>query len=536
MKIFRKITSLLLGASMALGIGLGISQSNSVIPVHAVDSTTEYTLINDTADLEVGKSYIITNGISDTVRAIAVDSNSNNRKTTEVTVVDGKITRGASIMSFTLGGEEDAWTFATENYAGTAGYLASASNDKNYLRVISTAGLATISFNSDEAVINIGPHSTRTQIRYNPNNGSPLFACYSSGQQPVYLWKETSSACTHNWIAGTVHNPTCTEQGYTEYECSLCGETKDDNFVAALGHDYGEWIIDTEATCTAEGTKHRVCSRDVSHIENEIIPATGHTWEDGVCIVCGAVQSNIIMEAGTNGSSCTVNGMDGIKVGTSKANGDMTITIPAEVTKIKLYIAAWKGTTSGNVELSGVVTDTLDISADDGISNNSPFTLVGDETDFRVDLTVTAGTLTITSGTARRFVVWGATDKFASEFEAAWGYLTCDASGTTAPTIGGGYSWTSFKNIYNSLDAEEQGIIQANSTITARYDYIVGKYGTSTYEDFMHRNPAPIGNSRALLGVTGLDVANNAAIIIVVSIIAISACCGYIILRKKKEN
>lgn len=155
----------------------------------ATDST-QFELIDSTSDLEAGKSYIITNGTSGTVKAIAVTSNANNRKTTSVTISDGLITRGSEVMSFTLGGSSGAWTFETENYAGTSGYLASAaSGNNNYLRVISTACTATISFDSDAAVINIGPHTTRTQIRY---NSSDLFACYSSGQSPVYLWKSVT--------------------------------------------------------------------------------------------------------------------------------------------------------------------------------------------------------------------------------------------------------------------------------------------------------------------------------------------------------
>ncbi len=155
----------------------------------ATDST-QFELINSTSALEAGKSYIITNGTSGTVKAISTASNANNRKTTNATVSDSKITRGSSIMSFTLGGSSGAWTFATENYAGTDGYLASAaSGNNNYLRVISTAETATISFSGNEAVINIGPHTSRTQIRYNT---SDLFACYSSGQSAVYLWKQVT--------------------------------------------------------------------------------------------------------------------------------------------------------------------------------------------------------------------------------------------------------------------------------------------------------------------------------------------------------
>lgn len=163
----------------------------------ATDST-QYELINSTSDLEAGKSYIITNGTSGTVKAAAVTDNTNNRKSTEVTVSNNKITRGSSALSFTLGGSSGSWTFATENYAGTAGYLASGSSStNNHLRVISTAGTATIAFSGDAATINIGPHASRTLICFNSGIDSPNggFACYSAqgSYGLVYLWKEVQA-------------------------------------------------------------------------------------------------------------------------------------------------------------------------------------------------------------------------------------------------------------------------------------------------------------------------------------------------------
>ena len=161
--------------------------------------STEYRLINSSEDLETDKSYIITNGKTGTVKAIAVTSNANNRKSTEVTVSGGKITRGSSVMSFTLESSSGNWLFATENYAGTDGYLASAnSGDNNQLRVISTANTASISFNGDAATINIGPHGSRTLVCFNStldnNNGG--FSCYSAqgSYGLIYLWKEVDSS------------------------------------------------------------------------------------------------------------------------------------------------------------------------------------------------------------------------------------------------------------------------------------------------------------------------------------------------------
>jgi len=129
------------------------------------------------------------------------------------------------------------------------------------------------------------------------------------------------------------------------------------------------------------------------------------------------MAADATMAAGTNGSACTVNGVDGIKCGTSKAGGDMTITVGAGATKLSFYAAAWKGVTglSLNLAADGVTFSPASVSltADAGISNNSPFTLAGsaDAFKFEVELTgVTAETtIAVTSSATKRFVVWGAT-------------------------------------------------------------------------------------------------------------------------------
>ena len=192
-KLISKVVGAALGVALATGVGTAVfASNNNVKRADAAGDATTYTLINSTDDLEVGKSYIFTNGTTGSVKAMGVASNTNNRKTASVTVSNGTITRGSSVLSVTLGGSEGAWTFATENYAGTAGYFASAaSGSNNNLKVQSSAGTATISFSGDEAVVNIGPHTSRTLIRY---NSSDLFACYASGQNPVYLWKEAGAA------------------------------------------------------------------------------------------------------------------------------------------------------------------------------------------------------------------------------------------------------------------------------------------------------------------------------------------------------
>lgn len=104
---------------------------------------------------------------------------------------------------------------------------------------------------------------------------------------------------------------TCTENGTRVRVCE-CGE-QDSEAISPNGHTDGEWITDAEPTCTEEGSKHQICSICEETIKTESIAATGHTdgeWiidaratcvEDGqrhqVCAVCAEVLKTETLEA-----------------------------------------------------------------------------------------------------------------------------------------------------------------------------------------------------------------------------------------------
>lgn len=169
----------------------------TVIASGGASDSTQYSLITSTADLEVGKSYLITNETSGTVKTMSKESNTNNRPCVDLTVSSNKITRGSTALSLTLGGSTGAYTFKTENYGGTAGYLnATNTTSSNYLKVVSSLdnyAYFSISFSNNAAVITCTGKSSRNIVRYNPNSGSPIITCYTSGQSPVYLWKEVTT-------------------------------------------------------------------------------------------------------------------------------------------------------------------------------------------------------------------------------------------------------------------------------------------------------------------------------------------------------
>ena len=88
-----------------------------------------------------------------------------------------------------------------------------------------------------------------------------------------------------HWIKNIVHTheytkavkaPTCTEQGYTTYVCSVCGNSYSDNFISAIGHDYKAVL--KQASCTQAGYTTYTCSEcGDSYIGNEV-EALGHNY------------------------------------------------------------------------------------------------------------------------------------------------------------------------------------------------------------------------------------------------------------------
>lgn len=81
-------------------------------------------------------------------------------------------------------------------------------------------------------------------------------------------------ALGHSIVLDGAVDPTCTEAGLTlGSHCDVCGETLiEQEIIAPLGHDYGEWETVVDATCTADGEMTHTCSR-CGETETEVIPA-----------------------------------------------------------------------------------------------------------------------------------------------------------------------------------------------------------------------------------------------------------------------
>jgi len=121
-----------------------------------------------------------------------------------------------------------------------------------------------------------------------------------AGESGEKTWDEyMQSICNHEygeWIV--VSEPeTIYETGEKYRDCSKCGirqtETISMNECEEKAHTYGEYIIDTEATCQEKGEKHKTCSTCGKTVTEEIaVDETAHQYEDGECTICGETEQS----------------------------------------------------------------------------------------------------------------------------------------------------------------------------------------------------------------------------------------------------
>jgi len=109
--------------------------------------------------------------------------------------------------------------------------------------------------------------------------------CTEDGQQTRTCKcgeKETQpiSALGHDEETHQAQVATCQGVGWQSYvTCKREGcDYSTYSEIAATGHTAGQWIIDVEATCTTEGSKHQVCVTCGETLKTEKIPVVAHSF------------------------------------------------------------------------------------------------------------------------------------------------------------------------------------------------------------------------------------------------------------------
>lgn len=133
-------------------------------------------------------------------------------------------------------------------------------------------------------------------------------------------------------------------------------------------------------------------------------------------------SSNVTLTAGTGAQAAKVrftadgDQYDAVKAGTSKAGGSITVTVPAQATKLHLHVAGWTGEnpTISITAPEGVTVTPASISAtaDEGMNSNSPYTLQNNPVEQYLVLSLEGNTEEIqltfsTDAGNKRFVIFG---------------------------------------------------------------------------------------------------------------------------------
>ena len=119
-------------------------------------------------------------------------------------------------------------------------------------------------------------HSYEEKITLEPTAetaGIKTFSCIYCGHsyEEIIPVLELTSEHVHSFKITKNIEPTCDTAGEKIEECSICGEIVISES-KAIGHKYGEWIVDKKENFFEDGHRYKVCEHNENHIIEEIIP------------------------------------------------------------------------------------------------------------------------------------------------------------------------------------------------------------------------------------------------------------------------
>ena len=149
------------------------------------------------------------------------------------------------------------------------------------------------------------------------------------------LETEKTSATGHDYET-EITDATCTSIGYETKTCQNCGECQFVRVIPSAGHTPSDWIVDSEATCTGAGSRHKECTVCKTVLETEKTSATGHDYEteitDATCTSIG-YETKTCKSCG----ECQF-----VRIISAKGHDTQAVVIPATDSESGLLISSCK--------------------------------------------------------------------------------------------------------------------------------------------------------------------------------------------------
>lgn len=249
-----------------------------------------YALVTNVSELADGDQIIFVNsGVAGDAKAMGnQNGNGNNFLSTDVTICeDLKITNDA-VQVLCLEANGDNWYLKT--LAGK--YLYAASSSSNYLKLENAPdendnAVASIAI-ADSAIVVFQGSNTHNIVRYNYNNGTPLFSCYLPEKMaPIYIYKSTGEE--EEFVAAP------TLPASQEFEDSFTVTiTAEDGATIMYSYDGETWYTYNEPLVINE-TKTVYAKAVKGDVESTVVSAT-YTLKVGPATVANIAEGNALAD------------------------------------------------------------------------------------------------------------------------------------------------------------------------------------------------------------------------------------------------
>ena len=535
---FKKPYAFLVAGLLTLSIGASTLFNNTaeIRSVNAASGDT-YTLVKSTDQLEIGATYIFLSLDNNVAMSSQDNTNYRSKIDYEPSLYDGEtFTAPNKVSEFELGGETNKYTFKDLE---TNQYLTLDKSENHlYSKDEDQQGWSITLSSEYDAIVSPNKYPTRS-IQYNKNTGQERFACYSSNQQKINIFKKSTSPSTDvlesldyegtpvTQYNGQPFNP----EGLVFYGTYSESARKEIN--SSLLTFIPEIMTLGTTSVTASIGDVSVAINNVEVIEDPKVYFGQHeefsSWTSGYTTRTLDYENFSVYFDGFNKQTSTITNMPVSKAGSVTITLNDSISATHEITYVEFGFVQWT-TKTQTIKLDD---QTLSF-PDDGTTISKTYsnhtTSVTAQTTSSNQIgweyvIVTIGELEITPLMEAETFAQSVIDD-----------LTCDPTGATAPSTD---EWSALADKYETLseDAKALFVDTTESSIIkdalAKYDYILGKYGSESYVNFMNREVVSAANN-----ITNpiLNTTNNIIIIVSVCVLAISAIGVFIVISKKRKE